>query len=421
MDNHSEQPQTSRVQRVLAGILTVIFLLTVVGFGLYGILSDPKSVLESVKFYKSKAYLADAEDTSFFPMTQARIASLENRLGKNLPLHDELSVLNASFQYAIGKDMVVEGADNMLRLENGQLYYITTCETLAEQAQDLVGLYESLDGETPFLFSYIHPGFFNGGLQLPEGYSEVDTSDELADEVIGIARSAGIETLDSRTFFEGTGLTNDDLMLKTDKHWTVLAEILAAQIYAEEINRLTGANLDLSRLQLDQFDQTVYEDLFFGTFGELVGTSNAPLEDITIYTPKYETNITRHSEHRTGVIEDESGEFAQSVLRSETLERGENGYSETAYTAYGLIEAFDELVNHGDCEEMTILVLRDSYSEPICSFLSLVASHVVSADLRYCDMTATELIEQYQPDIVIVSFSRLMFESQDYGTLSPQE
>jgi hypothetical protein len=204
-------------------------------------------------------------------------------------------------------------------------------------------------------------------------------------------------------------------MLKTDKHWTSLAALLATQIYAEEINRIAGANLDLSRLQLDQFDAKVYEDLFFGDFGRLIGIENSAPEDIIIYTPKYETNLSRYSEHRTGDVESKCGSFLDSIVRDHTLERPEEGLNETAYTAYGLIESFEMVENvGGDCEDMTILVLRDSYSEPICSFLSLVAKRVISADLRYCEKTAVELIEEYQPDMIVVSYSRLMFEDHTY-------
>lgn len=414
MEKNSQQP-TTRLQKVIAGILAALFLITVTVFGVCGLLKDPSAVLNSVRFHKAKKFLADPEDVSFFPMTQARIASLQNQLGNTLPLEDEMSVINGSFQYAIGRDLAVQGAEQMLRLPNNQLYYITSRPTLAAEAQEIVDLYNHIDGEIPFLFSFIHPGFFNGGQQLPEGYAAVDTSDELAEEILSVIRSAGIETLDSRTFFEGTGLTSDDLILKTDKHWTYRAALLASRIYAEEINRIAGVNLDLSKLEPEQFEETTYEDLFFGDFGRLVGLHNSQLEDITVFLPKYETNLTRHSEHRHGAIEDETGPFAQSIFRERALQITEGKpWSEGAYTAYGLIEAFEQNTNHGDCEDMTLLVLRDSFSEPICSFLSLVTKNVISADLRYSDLTAVELIEKYKPDMVIVSFSRFMFEDHTY-------
>ena len=392
MGNQNQPQKATKAQRIIACVLTALFIPAIFGFGLYGVATDFSGILNSVKFYKAKNYLADPEDTGFFSMTQARIASLQNRLGSALPLEDEMNVLNATFQYALGKQMVVKGADQVLRLPNRQLYYITTRETLADEAQEVVDLYEYLGGETPFLFSYVHPGFFNGGMQLPDGYSVMDTSDELADEVLGIVRAAGIEALDSRTFFENTGLTNEELELKTDKHWTALAALLAAQIYAGKINELTGAALDVERLQLDQFDTATYEDLFFGDFGRLVGLGNAQADDITTYLPKYPTDITRHSEIRAsegGDIIDISGPF-------ETLD------------------------NNGDCADITVLVLRDSYSEPICSFLSLAVKRVVSADLRYYAGTAVDLIEEYQPDIVIVSYSRLMFEDHGYDFGVPE-
>lgn len=423
MDNQRQQPQASRAQKIVAGVLTVLFLTTVVGFGLYGILSNPSAVYNSVRFHKAKSFLADPEDTSFFPMTRARIASLEHNLSNTLPFREELGAINASFHYAIGKDLVTEGDKQMLRLENDQLYYITNYDTLARQAQEIIDFYNYIDGEIPFLFSFVTPGFFEGGLELPAGYDTLDKGEEMADEILAMVREAGIEALDSRTFFKDTGLGNDELQLKTDKHWTTLAALLASQIYAEEINRLTGAELDVSRLALDQFDTEVLEDLFFGSSGQRIGLINSQPEDITLYTPKYETKMRRHSEYRDGNVEDFEGTFEEAMIRHNTLELAEGKtYSEAAYTAYGLIEAFEQDENlSGDCEDLTILVLRDSYTTAICRFLSLLTDNVVSADLRYSELSGVELIEKYQPDMVIVSFSRYLMEGYDYNLGTPEE
>ncbi|MBQ8087137.1 MAG: hypothetical protein IJ234_01780 [Clostridia bacterium] len=397
----------SRVQSAATIALTALFLCAIGFFGFKGVAKDPKAVLNAVRFHKAKRYLANEAQTDFFSMTQARILSLQDQLERAVPYQDELHVLNASFQYALGREMVVEGAEQMLRLPNGQLYYLTERKSLRAQAEGIVALRDALPQGTPLLFSYIHPGFFNGGQQLPEGYRGVDTSDELADEVLEIVRGAGIDALDSRTFFEGLGYTSDDLELKTDKHWTTLAALLATERYAREIQARTDATIDLSRLSLNAFDTETYPQFFFGDFGQLVGKRNAPMDDITVFLPKYDTHIARHSEHRTGDIEDVEGAFAEAVLRREKLTE------ELAYTDYGLIEAYETLDGEGGAE-MTVLVLRDSYSAPICSFLSLAVNHVVSADLRYCEKTGLELIEEIQPDLVIVSFSRLMFEDATY-------
>lgn len=418
MQKKPQQTESTRLQRIIAGVLTVLFLVGITGFGAYGVLSNPSGIWNSVRFHKAKAYLADPDDTSFFPMTKARIASLEKELSDLLPMNDPLSEINATFHYAIGKNLVTEGDKEMLRLPNDQLYYITGYDNLESQAQDIINLREYVGEDTPFLFSFVTPGFFNGGLEMPAGYDVLDNGAEMADQILALVSEAGIDTLDSRTFFENTGLTNEELQLKTDKHWTTLAALLATEIYVEEINRLTGANLDVSRIRLEQFDTEVIEDLFFGTSGTRIGLTNARPEDITLYTPKYETNMSRHSEYRDGTVEDFTGTFEESMIRHHTLEFAEGKpYSDAAYTAYGLIEAFEEDINHGDCEDLTILVFRDSYSTAICRFLSLMTERVVSADLRYSELSAQELIDKYQPDIVITSFSRYLMEGYalNYG------
>lgn len=414
MGDQNRQPKNTRIQKIVAIVLTAAFVPLIFGFGIYGIASNPAGIVQSLRFSQARKFLSDPEDTGFFSMISARIASLQNRLGENIPFSDQLGIINASFQFGLGKQMVVQGSEQMLQLDNGQLYCMTRRESLAEGAQDVVELYEHLKGRVPFLFSYVQPGFYNGSLAMPEGYEVLDNGDALADEVLSIIRSAGIDALDSRTFFEDSGFTNDELQLKTDKHWTARAALLASQIYAKEINRLTGANLDVQRLSLDRFDEEVYEDLFLGSYGEQVGEVNAPREDITVFVPKYDTNLSRYSRNSMGDEQQETGPFGESVLRRQYLAENEDGPNVKAYTAYGLTEVIDELTNHGDCEDLTILMLKDSYSAPISSFLSLTAKNVISVDYRYEKRGIDEIMEKYNPDIVIVSFSRMMFEEHNY-------
>ena len=397
---------------IAAGILTVLFLTAITAVGTVRIAQKPRAAVNSVKYYKAKEYLADPEDTGFFSMTRARIASLEAFLGRGLICKEELQELNASLQYASGKRMIVAGDGNMLRLDNGQLYYMTQVPTLKDKAEEVVEFCRQAG--VPVLLSYIHPGFSNGCQQLPPGYAEIDTGDELADEFIATIRGAGLDILDSRTFFEGTGLTEDELWLKTDKHWTSLAELLATGIYAERISEMTGVPIDPALFDPASFTTVVYPENFIGTYGEQAGRRNIVPDDITAFVPRYETDITRHSEQRDDRVDDVSGPFEVSVIRQSLLELDDGKPNETGYLLYGLLEAYEELVNHGPCADLTLLVFRDSYSEPICSFLSLGVKRVVSVDLRYYQGTAMEVVRQVQPDLVVFSFSRLMYEADQY-------
>lgn len=406
--------KTTKIQRIVAIVLTCLFIPMIFAFGAYGLLSDPATILKSVRYSYAHKFLADPDDTSFFPMTSARIASLQNQLGEHIPFKEELGYINASFQYGLGKDMVMQGSQQLLSLEEGQIYNVTTRKSLAAEVMEVVGLYEQIDGKVPFLFSYINPQFYEGSMELPEGYAAVDTGDELADEALSIVREAGIEALDSRTFFKDMPYTDAELNLKTDMHWTTLAGLLVADIYAKEIERMTGVDLDTSKIQLDQFETETYENIFLGEYGQQVGEINSGLDDITLYWPKYETDFTRFSLKRDRTELYGEGSFKDAIIKWESLETEPGETNTGAYRAYGLIEHIEEITNRGECEDMTILMFRDSYSAPVGCFLSLMVKNMIMVDMRTADLTAIEYVEKYDPDIVICSLSRQMYEDHSY-------
>lgn len=410
------EQKLTRTQRIVAAVLTIAFIPVIFGFGLYGLLSDTDELYNSLLYSHARSFLAsDEEGKKFFPMLQARIQSLQSYLGDSIPFKDELGYLNASMQYAIGKNMVSQGAEQLISLPGGQIYALTTRDSLADETREIVDFYNELDGRVPFLFAYINPQFYDGGMTLPEEYAAVDTGDELADEVLGIIRDAGIPALDSREFFAGCGYTDNDLNLKTDMHWTTLAALLATPIYVEEINRLSGAHLDASRIALDQFDTQLYPNLFLGEYGQQVGERNSGLDDITLYLPKYETSLVRHSVNRDGSTEDASGPFSESVIKWDAFDNEPDGTNIRGYVAYGLIEQIEEITNLGDCEDMTILIFRDSYTAPIGSFLSLLAKNVIMVDMRGVEKSAMELVDEYDPDMIVFSYSRQMLEDHHYS------
>ena len=410
------EQKLTRTQRIVAAVLTIAFIPVIFGFGLYGLLSDTDELYNSLLYSHARSFLAsDEEGKKFFPMLQARIQSLQSYLGDSIPFKDELGYLNASMQYAIGKNMVSQGAEQLISLPGGQIYALTTRDSLADETREIVDFYNELDGRVPFLFAYINPQFYDGGMTLPEEYAAVDTGDELADEVLGIIRDAGIPALDSREFFAGCGYTDNDLNLKTDMHWTTLAALLATPIYVDEINRLSGAHLDASRIALDQFDTQLYPNLFLGEYGQQVGERNSGLDDITLYLPKYETSLVRHSVNRDGSTEDTSGPFSESVIKWDAFDNEPDGTNIRGYVAYGLIEQIEEITNLGNCEDMTILIFRDSYTAPIGSFLSLLAKKVIMVDMRGVEKSAMELVDEYDPDMIVFSYSRQMLEDHHYS------
>lgn len=176
---------------------------------------------------------------------------------------------------------------------------------------------------------------------------------------------------------------------------------------------MTGIDLDAERLDISRFNTETYPKLFLGKYGQRIGTGNIDPDDITIYWPKYDTNIRRYTNYLGDITEIE-GSFYDSVIRWKYLQPDEGKtWNIKAYFDYGLTENHDIYTNP-DGAPCTILFLKDSYSASIGSFLSLVADQVVAVDLRRSELSLQEWVESCKPDAVVVAYSMQMLRDDAY-------
>ena len=186
-----------------------------------------------------------------------------------------------------------------------------------------------------------------------------------------------------------------------------------AQAIANRINEAVDSKMDASLLDIDNFETEFYPKLFLGKYGQRIGTANIDPDDITVYWPKYETSIHRYTNY-LGDITDITGPFRDSVIRWKYLEKDDGkSYNIKAYFDYGLTENYD-LYENPDGAPLKILLLKDSYSAPIGSFLSLLAQDVAAVDLRRSELNLKEWIDQVQPDVVVCAYSMQMLRDDAY-------
>ena len=409
--NTSKKP--SKLQLRIDLVLTVLFLITIFSMGILTVISNHDGILKAAtRKSQLSPYLADPDDPSAWDMLEARIKSVDGYLAENCYAADRLGYLNSSFQYAIGKDLISTGAMQMLTLESGHLYDLQNYVPMQPAAQEILSMKAELPQDIPFLFVYEHPTIYSDA-QMPEGYKVLDYSDEIANEITTLLREANVNLLDSREILPASGVPMEEYLMYTDQHWSTRASLIMAQRIAEETEALTGIALHPELLDISQFHTETYEKRFLGKYGQRVGTSNIDPDDITIYWPKYDTRITRYTNY-LGDINELTGSFRDSVIRWKYLEPDPGKtYNIKAYFDYGLTENYDIYSNPGgaDC---TILLLKDSYSASIGSFLSLVADQVYAVDLRRSDLTLAEWIDEARPDAVIVAYSMQMLRDDAY-------
>lgn len=403
----------SKLQFRIDTVLTVLFLITIFFFGIMTVATDFEGIDKAATtISKLTPYLDDPEDYSTWDLLSASIRSVDNYIAGNIYGHTELGYMNSSFQYGLGKRMINTGGQQMITLNSGHLFDLQNEMSMEKAAENIVAMKAAVPEGTPFLFVYEHPTVYSAD-QMPDGYGVLDYSDEIADDAVSRIREAGIDLLDSREILPASGLELTDYLMVTDQHWATRAALTMAQRITEAAAEKTGIALRSDLLDISQFETETYPRLFLGKYGQRVGTANISPDDITIYWPKYETNITRYTNYLDNITEI-TGPFRDSVIRWKYLKpKKGKSWNITAYFDYGLVENYDIFTNP-DAQDCTILLLKDSYSSPIGSFLSLAAGKVVSVDLRRNVDPLEKWIEEYDPDIVICSYSMQMLRDDNY-------
>lgn len=407
----TEKP--SKLQLRIDLVLTVLFLATIFFMGAMTLITDFDHMHSTTMARKRLAgYLPDPENYSQWDFLAARIRSVDDYYAENIYMAETLGHINSTVQYAMGKRLINTGASQMLTLNSGHLFDLQNYVSMEPAVENIVEMRDTIPEGVPFLFVYEHPTIYSP-TQMPEGYDVLDYSDEIGREIVERIDQTGIEMLDSRDILPASGLELSEYLMYTDQHWATRASLIMAQSIAATLSERTGVDLHPEKLDIDQFETQTFPKLFLGKYGQRVGTFNIDPDDITIYWPKYETNIRRYTNYLGDITEIE-GAFRDSVIRWKYLEPDEGKtYNIKAYFDYGLTENYD-IYHNEDGADCTILLLKDSYSASIGSFLSLLANEVYAVDLRRSDLSLEEWIAESHPDAVVLAYSMQMLRQDEY-------
>lgn len=403
---------SKKVSRITAAVLTVAFLgfIFVAFFSM--VTGNTHELAHSVQM-TSDLKKTLPKHPSRLDRLSARINGFTSTISEIMWRKDEMGYINSAFQYALGKKVINTGSQNMITLTDGHLYDLSNYKPLTENALEIAELRRTTLAGLPFLFTYEHPTLYDQSL-LPAGYEVLDHSARMADEALATLRGEGITVLDSRDVLPYCGRDMNDLLMVTDQHWSTLAAVTMAQAIADRLNEMTGAGLDTSLLDMDNLEREVHEKLFMGKYGQRVGPAIVDPDDIVEYWPRGETHIVRQSRRKKTIVNQE-GDWRAAMTRFDKLEPDPGKtWNKSGYMVYGLVESYDIMTNEA-APDFTILLLKDSYSSPIGRYLSLLARHVISVDLRQDVEPLEAWVEKYKPDAVVMSYSLQMLRDDEYA------
>lgn len=210
---------------------------------------------------------------------------------------------------------------------------------------------------------------------------------------------AGVNTINVDALYKEKGLHSQDVLFKTDHHWTPEGAFFATHKSLQYMRDTFGIVYDDSMADFSGWDVVSYEDYFLGSHGKNVGTEYAGTDDISLIRRKGQGNIPI-SYLRTNTT---TWEYRDSLFsESELAER--DYYNRSPYEVYiGGNYPLAVIRNDQALNQKRIAVIGDSYRLPVETYLASYFTEIYHIDMRnYTDGTAAQLLEAVQPDVVLM-------------------
>lgn len=336
----------------------------------------------------------------------------------NLMYHDQLVDVNSVKNNLINTRLVQKDDSktakceaDMLALSNEKRFDSEHLNSVSKKISDLQKKSESCGAK--FLY-----------LAVPEkGYYQtfpsniIDYSKPNFDDYLRCLKEKDVPTFSYVDAFNQRGMKSEDIYYYTDTHWTTNIGFLAAQLACQSLNERYGTEFDNNKLDLNNYNQTLYRDWFLGALGKKVGTwfTWKGADDFNLITPKYETSFIEEKPYENSV---RKGSFIDTVMYMEQIEE-KDYYHHDPYSGYcggnHRLQIFkNELQNNGK----KVLFIRDSFSHVVTPYFALQFKELHVVDTRGSDIELYdekvnwyEYMEKIKPDIVIVLYKGVPYET----------
>ncbi|MCI8631012.1 MAG: hypothetical protein HFG67_01905 [Firmicutes bacterium] len=309
-------------------------------------------------------------------------------------------------QRAMGKNVITDyNYGSLYKTTYGQItfagverYVDDSCGAVYDLVNNLISkdidfLYIQLPFKVP-------PARYNGDKQLPANVK--DHANDNADKFVAALNAASVKTYDLRDDFWQSDMTQNELFFDTDHHWSIQGAFYATGLIADYLNENYDMQIPESLYTKENFSFKTYENSYIGSMGRRVGRIYGGIDDFTLITPNFATDYTvRHIEGEEP--KEFSGTFAEAVLENEYITDPDP--TTNRYAVYHGDYRELHFINHLAQGDKKILIIKDSFSLPVYSFLSLGIKEVRAIDMRLFDRNVAEYAAEYDPDLVILMYN----------------
>lgn len=377
------------IKKKITGLLfiTIIFLM-----GTIGAIDKIKCTCKSIddtseisikngyKFFK--AGLLGAKDVSIFK--------------------EQYIEINGLFQRIIDKKVIedVDPDNKVIKLNNGSLTFVFGEDDMNIRINDIIKFNEFLkDKNIPCLYIQAPHKIDKYNNELPRGIDNY--ANIVADDFLK-GLDGKVNFIDIREEMHKDQLDYEEYFFRTDHHWTPEGAFYAFTKVTNKLNNDYGFSINKKYLDSNNYDKKILEKWFLGSEGKRVGTLYAGVDDISIISPKFETNfdfsIDSKNIHR-------KGKWLDTVVIDRSDE-GRNYYNSNPYSMYMNGDEDLKIVkNHNSDNDKKILIVRDSFGCAFSPFLSLTCKELDEMDMRHYKGSLYDYVEKTKPDIVLFLFN----------------
>ena len=228
----------------------------------------------------------------------------------------------------------------------------------------------------------------------------LDFANQNSDRFLHKLREAGVRVYDFRETLHSEGMNHHEAFFRTDHHWRPETGLWAARHIMEILKKDCGWHVDPEILMPENFEHTVYSDWFLGSQGKKLTLSRTKPDDISLLYPKYDTSL--HIVIPNKAV-DLSGDFTvtynMNAIKTKDLRKL------SAFAAYNHgrnpLCKIDNLITS---DSHKLLLIYDSFSDVVISFLALGIKNVEAIDLRQFNGSLKSYILSSKPDVVITAY-----------------
>ncbi len=254
-----------------------------------------------------------------------------NYSSKNLFFYQEIVETAKKYEQIIGKLQNFNDSDKPFEIEDNYFVRLAPEVDVTSRVEATVELAEFCKNiNIDFLF--VQPPTridLNKDIQ----YLNLDHSNRNVDKYLAGLNADKIDILDIREAVKKENINVHDLYFGTDHHWKPEAGLWATKLIAKRLNHDYNFNIDLSLFDINKYDKKLYKGLFLGAFGRIVTLVEADLEDISLFYPKFKTNVNIKV---PSIAVDKTGDF--SVTYDMSAINTTDFYNYSIYSAYNYNE-----------------------------------------------------------------------------------